>query len=124
MVRVCDFSYDEDCAQCNECGHRVCGVVFPVRRLCDSTNAPSLLTKAANFAKAAVKHVAAGAPMASEDEIARRHAICASCEFFTGTACAKCGCAVVREKQYLSKLSWADQSCPVGKWGPQTNLDS
>jgi hypothetical protein len=87
-------------------------------------SSPAFIAKAANFAKAAVKHVAAGAPMASEDEIARRHAICASCEFFTGTACAKCGCAVIREKQYLSKLSWADQSCPVGKWGPQTNLDS
>jgi hypothetical protein len=24
----------------------------------------------------------------------------------------------VRERQFISKLSWANESCPVGKWGP------
>lgn len=78
----------------------------------------SMAQKAINFAKAAAKHVASGAPMASDEEIARRFAICEACEHFDGNACAKCGCPVKREKAYLSKLSWADQSCPVGKWGP------
>lgn len=80
----------------------------------------SLLTKAANFATAAAKHVAAGAPMASDEEVARRHDICRGCEHFDGKACRQCGCPVVRERKYLSKLSWADSSCPVGKWGPVT----
>lgn len=80
---------------------------------------PPLAQRAANFAVAAAQHVAAGAPLASEGEVERRHAICQSCEFFDGKACSKCGCPVVRERQYISKLSWAEQSCPVGKWGPE-----
>jgi hypothetical protein len=81
-------------------------------------DAPSFLTKVKNFAVASVKHVAAGAPMASDAEIIRRHDICMACEFFKDNACQKCGCPVVRAKQFLSKLSWAGESCPVGKWGP------
>jgi cytochrome c553 len=78
----------------------------------------SLLQKAANFAASAAAHVAAGMPQASEDEVARRFAICEGCEHFDGQACRQCGCPVVREKKFLSKLSWAGESCPVGKWGP------
>lgn len=93
-----------------------------LRKAAESQPAPpSLLTKAANFAAAAAKHVAAGAPMASDEEVARRFAICQGCEFYDGKACSKCGCPVNRERAYLSKLSWADQSCPVGKWGPAEN---
>lgn len=80
---------------------------------------PSLVQKAVNFAVAATKHIAAGAPMASGEEVARRFAICQQCQHFDGKACERCGCPVVRERQYVSKLSWADQSCPVGKWGPE-----
>jgi hypothetical protein len=80
---------------------------------------PSLAQRAVNFATAAASHVAAGAPAASSEEVSRRFAICQTCEFYDGKACTKCGCPVVREKQYISKLSWADQSCPVGKWGPE-----
>lgn len=79
---------------------------------------PSLLTKVGNFATAAVKHVAAGAPRCTEEEVAARHAICVGCEYFANSTCTKCGCPVSRERTYLGKLSWADQSCPVGKWGP------
>lgn len=79
---------------------------------------PSLLAKAANFASAAVQHVAAGAPRCTEEEVAARHAICVGCEYFANSTCTKCGCPVSRERTYLGKLSWADQSCPVGKWGP------
>jgi hypothetical protein len=82
------------------------------------TDAPSFLTKVRNFAVASAKHVAAGAPMASDEEIIRRHDICLGCEFLKDNACTKCGCPVVRAKQYVSKLSWADSECPVGKWGP------
>jgi hypothetical protein len=81
-------------------------------------DAPSFLTKVKNFAVASAKHVAAGAPMASDEEIIRRHDICLGCEFLKDNACTKCGCPVVRAKQYVSKLSWADSECPVGKWGP------
>jgi hypothetical protein len=78
----------------------------------------SLITKARNFAASAAKHVAAGMPQATEEQVAARFAICQGCEHFDGTACRQCGCPVVREKKFLSKLSWAGESCPVGKWGP------
>lgn len=81
------------------------------------TDAPSFLTKVKNFATAAAKHIAAGAPLASDEEIIRRHDICMACEFMKDGACTQCGCPIVRARQYVSKLSWADSECPVGKWG-------
>lgn len=80
--------------------------------------APSMLQKVANFANSAARHVAAGMPIAADEEIARRFAICEGCEHYDGTACRKCGCPVKREGKFLSKLAWAKESCPVGKWGP------
>jgi hypothetical protein len=79
---------------------------------------PSLLVKAVNFATSAARHIAAGAPRASDAEIERRFAICQGCEHYDGKACTKCGCPVVRESRFVSKLAWAGEKCPVGKWGP------
>jgi hypothetical protein len=88
------------------------------------TDAPSFLTKVKNFAVASAKHVAAGMPMASDAEILRRHDLCMGCEFMKDGACTKCGCPIVRAKQYVSKLSWADSECPVGKWGKEVPAQS
>ena len=82
------------------------------------TDAPSFLQKVRNFASAAASHVAAGMPMASDEEIIRRHNICLTCEHLQNNACNLCGCPVSRVAGYVSKLSWADQECPAGKWGP------
>lgn len=79
---------------------------------------PSLIQKAANFATSAAAHVAAGMPRCTQEQIDARFAICQTCEFFDGRACRQCGCPVVREKQFVSKLSWANEKCPAGKWGP------
>jgi len=72
----------------------------------------SFVTKVVNFATAAAQHVAAGAPACTDQQIAERHAICVACPHYQDEACGLCGCPIVREKNYLSKLSWADQSCP------------
>lgn len=90
------------------------------QRPCGATAGPglSILQKAANFAASAARHVAAGMPKATQEQIDQRFAICQGCEFFDGRACTKCGCPVVREKQFVSKLAWAGEKCPVGKWGP------
>jgi hypothetical protein len=123
-------------------GHAALFPPWPIKFLCDNRNAflpihaslnliislrrkasrgvlsppATLLQKAANFAASAARHIAAGAPMSSDEEVARRFAICQTCEHFDGRACRQCGCPVVREKKFLSKLSWANESCPVGKW--------
>jgi hypothetical protein len=95
------------------------GCALPQPPVLTRTDAPSFLAKVKNFAIASAKHVAAGMPMASDAEILRRHDICLGCEFLKDNACTKCGCPVVRNKQYVSKLSWADSECPVGKWGKE-----
>ena len=79
--------------------------------------APGFLDKLRNFATAAAGHVAAGMPMATDEEIIRRHDICLACEHLVDNACTQCGCPVARVRGYVSKLSWADSECPVGKWG-------
>jgi hypothetical protein len=81
------------------------------------TDTPSFLEKVKNFAVSSAKHVVNGMPMCSDEEIIRRHDICRGCEFFKDNTCGKCGCPLSRAKGYVSKLSWADQECPVGKWG-------
>lgn len=83
----------------------------------EENDAPSFAKKLQNFAKATAQHVAAGMPMCSEEEIIQRHNICLGCEFFKEDTCTKCGCPLIRTKQFVSKLAWADQECPVGKWG-------
>ena len=79
---------------------------------------PPLAQRVANFAASTAKHLAAGMPRCTDEQIAERFAICQGCEFLVNQACSKCGCPVVREARFVSKLSWANESCPVGKWGP------
>lgn len=80
-------------------------------------DAPGFLEKVKNFAVATAQHVAAGMPMCSDEEIIRRHDICLKCEHLQNDACNLCGCPVSRVAGYVSKLSWAGQECPIGKWG-------
>jgi hypothetical protein len=108
-VRPCIVSEDGNTITIDETH-----AAYPRRR----ARGVSLATKAANFATSAAKHVAAGMPQATDEQVAERFAICQGCEHFDGKACRKCGCPVVREKKFFSKLSWANESCPVGKWGP------
>ena len=93
----------------------------PVEQM-PAREAPGFLTKVRNFAAAAAGHVAAGMPMASDEEIIRRHDICLGCEFLQDNACTQCGCPVARVRGYVSKLSWADSECPIGKWGKTTEI--
>lgn len=79
---------------------------------------PTLTQRVATFAASVASHIAAGMPRATDEQIAERFAICQGCEFLSGGACSKCGCPVQREWKFISKLSWANESCPVGKWGP------
>lgn len=79
---------------------------------------PPLTERVGNFFKSAASHVAAGMPRATDEQIAARYAICQGCEFLADGACSRCGCPVQRESKFISKLSWANEKCPVGKWGP------
>lgn len=86
---------------------------------------PSLLTKANNLAKAAYNHAAAGRPQATDEQVAERFAVCQACEIFKpkgpgAGVCThpSCGCNLKDVGiEGLNKLRWADQACPLGKWG-------
>lgn len=113
----CIFCGDSTNGQCPAFG-TIAGVAGKaVAEELPTRDAPGFLTKVKNFAAAAAHHVAAGMPMASDEEIIRRHDICLTCEHLQNDACNLCGCPVSRVAGYVSKLSWADQECPIGKWG-------
>lgn len=84
--------------------------------------ARGVFRKAANFAKATAKHVAAGRPMATDEQVGERFTVCQACPHFTATGegqgeCAKCGCGLKAVGVAgLSKLRWATEACPIGKW--------
>ena len=77
---------------------------------------PRIFKKIANFIKALFSHVLSGAKRTSLEERTQRLNICTACEYYDGIACTQCGCPITRYQQYLSKLDWKDQKCPVGKW--------
>lgn len=105
------------CPKCDN-GFNVAKVVYPVHCACgfkDVGDLPSTMVKLARFTVAAVKHIANGAPTASDELIEERLNICKGCEFYTGYSCRKCGCTI-NSKKLVSKVAWEDSKCPVGKW--------
>jgi hypothetical protein len=75
-----------------------------------------VVQRAANYAKAVVRDVAAGRPRRTSDEVLAIVAVCQSnkcglynpaqgwCEHY------KCGC------ELNDKAQWAEEHCPVGLW--------
>ena len=56
----------------------------------------------------------------SDEQIEDRLAICNGCEHYKEDACELCGCRIVRENNYMNKLSHKSAACPINKWGPIT----
>lgn len=61
----------------------------------------------------------AGFPKTTQEEIYQRFSICKVCEEFNlvKKECNICGCNINTKKVFLNKLAWADQECPLRKWG-------
>jgi hypothetical protein len=78
----------------------------------------TVIRKAINFTKAAVKHVRKGRPKATEAQVAERFAICEKCDYLNPDemTCKKCGCGIKSVVGPFSKLAWADSHCPDGRW--------
>ncbi len=86
---------------------------------------PSPARKLLNFSLAAIRHIVEGMPTCTQQEIDERLAACQACDLYipnrenpeVGVCSHKhCGCAVMREAKFVSKLAWRDQKCPLGKW--------
>lgn len=78
----------------------------------------TLLNKLIIFSKSLFWHINRGMPKSTQTEIDRRYKICSSCDAFDkqNKECMMCGCNINRNKQFLNKLAWADQKCPLNKW--------
>jgi hypothetical protein len=85
----------------------------------DQEQLASFSTKVKSFINAASEHLQNGAKLCSDEQIEQRYRICHGCEHFINSSCNKCGCPIVRNKRFISKLSWASSECPVGKWGKE-----
>lgn len=118
------------CARCNRVSGRTTLAPDRVVANCLVDNPlppvlPPLHTRLANFTRAAIEHAKAGSPTCSQEQIDERHATCMACDIYLPSAdnpaignCthSSCGCPVTRLDRFVSKLAWADQSCPLGKW--------
>jgi len=120
----CNFiPIDTDRYQCSKCETIIRTIdnydyppIFICKNSMKDNNQISFLEKVKNFAGAAIDHAAAGFPVCSDEQIKKRFSICQTCEFLTNNTCSKCGCPISRTKTFASKLAWADQECPIGKW--------
>jgi len=72
--------------------------------------------KIKNFAGSLIDHIKTGAKLCTDEQIEKRFSICESCEFYKDKTCTQCGCPLIRNRKFISKLAWAEQECPVGKW--------
>ena len=76
------------------------------------------INKIKTFLKSLWFHVGAGMPKATKQQISERYITCFTCDMFDNkkSQCLVCGCNVTPKRQFLNKLAWADQVCPLGKW--------
>src|SRR4029434_4501387 len=58
------------------------------------------------------------APACTQDETDRRLAICKACPLFNGRLCTheSCRCNINSDLEFLHKLAWAAQRCPLRQW--------
>lgn len=121
----CEFlTYDGMNFKCKHCGvelrfteYQLSAPVFICNRsIKKDVSFPNFIQKIKNFAKATFDHVVLGSPMCTEDEIKKRYDICSKCENFHDHSCRLCGCPLTQKRNYISKLAWADQKCPINKW--------
>lgn len=119
---LCDL--DENLV-CRRCGweERDKQALRPIRRRCRASAkpidpAPSRSRQLVSFVGAMLRHIVTGCPVTTTHARQLRLAICRACSYYDGSRCSKCGCGVKTHAAFIDKLGWAEQRCPVGKWGP------
>lgn len=135
MIQNCKFVPDgEGKFICPDCGLRVPRDTLQAN--CKVKNKgytpPSLPQRLENFSIAAVKHAVAGNPIVPEEVRKERVRICKECPLFkpndndVGGVCthSSCGCNIKDNQDYLNKVNWADQKCPVDRWGVYTTSNT
>jgi hypothetical protein len=90
--------------------------IFPCRITGLSSKQPNLVDKIKNFSHSIIDHAKNNFKLAEDSEIERRFKICESCDKFKNGSCSECGCPIARTQNYISKLSWDSEKCPIDKW--------
>lgn len=111
---------DPQVHSCARCGFVAAPTAFPpekLRRECQilaaTPRTPSLVERIRGYRGARERWIAAGRPVRNDEEMARLHAICQACEYFSGASCKLCGCAVHPSRKWINKLRWATEHCPL-----------
>lgn len=129
---ACKFiKYNEELEICDICGYIAskgsvredCRYIFQ-----EQYQGPDFLQKVKNFTRAVTGHLANGNPTVTEEQLKKRLEICKTCVLFkptgdgVGGTCLhnSCGCSIKDTLEYMNKIAWADQECPVGKWGKES----
>jgi ribosomal protein L37E len=78
-----------------------------------------MLSRLKIFVSSLFWHIARGLPKSGKQNILARYDICKQCESYNRQykICNECGCNISNKSIFLNKLAWADQECPLGKWG-------
>lgn len=84
-----------------------------------TTQLPSLVIRGLNFGAALWRHAMGGFQYCSQEQVEARIAVCQTCENFDGSRCIMCGCACNGNQEFLNKLAWKSEDCPLKKW-PKT----
>jgi hypothetical protein len=127
LVITCKFinTNDPNILRCEYCSVEIPSKFKNVYRDCNKQlQPPPLLQRILNFTAAATKHAIAGNPVVSEEVLKQRLDLCRACELYkpnnnaVGGVCTHetCGCNIQDNLNYLNKIAWADQKCPIGKW--------
>jgi hypothetical protein len=76
------------------------------------------LLRLTTFIKSLIWHISLGMPKSSQETIDYRFNICQNCFEYDNKEkqCGICGCNINNKKQFLNKLAWKDQNCPINKW--------
>lgn len=118
----CNFiPVGEGIYQCSICGLTLESLdyhkpVWPCSGIKMSQSEPNLIDKIKHFASSLVSHARNNFTLAPDHKIQDRFNICSQCEFFKNNSCTQCGCPINRHKNYISKLSWDSEKCPIDKW--------
>lgn len=77
-----------------------------------------LIKKIKNFILSFFAHAGRGFPKADQFTINSRYLQCISCSSYDAEnkECSECGCNINKKQEFLNKLAWQDQKCPLGKW--------
>jgi hypothetical protein len=82
---------------------------------------PTLLRRAANFARAGAQHVLSGSKYVDDATRQWRLEQCLACTQFYDPekeTCThpRCGCGIKKQRGIIDKLGWASQRCPIDRW--------